>query len=474
MKSITRYLLPLMVVFSILLTACGGATSTATQAPAATQATEAPAATESPAATEPAATGSPAATEAPGATEAPAGTITCPDGVEGMSIEMWSPFTGPDGDEMTGLADQFSSENPCKITVSHVAQPEYVQKLEAAAAAGQLPAMTAVRAINVGQLAARGVLKPLSPDVMNILGGDAFASDFPKDIWALGEYKGDRYSIPLDVNPLVMFYNKDLFEKAGIEPPGAEPWTREQFEDALTKLEAIKATPVSLGTAFQAAALWQALVRQYGGELTDPEGKTATYNSDAGVKALEKIKELRDKYTPDVSGTGDPEVNVFKQGNVGMTFHGPWWISDLAKLDFVGFAPLPTIGDQPATWGGSHQLALTTDDPATQAAAAVWIKWLSDNSAQWSKAGQIPARTSERENPELATISPPIANIIESANTVKILPPVPALEPALWDQFGATIDAYLAGDVTDAKAALDAANAKSQAVMDENVSTYGG
>jgi len=388
-----------------------------------------------------------------------------------MAIEMWSPFTGPDGDEMTALADRFSSENPCGITVTHVAQPEYVQKLEAAAAAGQLPAMTAVRAINVGQLAARNVLKPFGTEAMAVLGED-LAGDFPEDLWRLGEYKGERYSIPLDVNPLIMFYNKELFAAAGIEEPSAEPWTREEFEDALAKLEGSGVTPLSLGTAFQAAALWQALIRQYGGSLTDEAGTTATYNSEAGVQALERIKELRDKYTPDVSGTGDPEVNVFKQGDVGMTFHGPWWISDLAKLDFVGFAPLPTIGDQPATWGGSHQLALTTDDPATQAAAAVWIKWLSDNSAEWAKAGQVPARTSARENPELSSIAPPVSNILESANTVVIVPPVPALEPALWDQFGPVIDAYLAGDVTDAAAALDEANSKSQQVMDENVATF--
>src|SRR5436190_18174841 len=134
MKNITRYLLPLMVVFSILLTACGGGAASATQPPAATQtATEAPAGTEAPAAT-----GSPAATEAPGDTEAPAGsgTIECPAGVQGTAIEMWSPFTGPDGDEMTGLAEKFSKENPCGITVTHVAQPDYQQKLEAAAAAG--------------------------------------------------------------------------------------------------------------------------------------------------------------------------------------------------------------------------------------------------------------------------------------------------------------------------------------------------
>lgn len=466
MKALTRFVFPMVLVFSLLLSACGGA---ATQAPA----TEAPA-TEAPATS--------AATEAPateaGATSAPAtevagGPAECPAGADGQTIEMWSPFTGGDGDEMTALAERFSSENTCGITVTHVAQPEYVQKLEAGAAAGQLPAMTAVRAINVAQLAARGVLKPFGAEAMTVLGDD-FSGDFPEALWSAGGFKDQQYSIPLDTHPLIMFYNKDLFEQAGIETPGAEPWTAEQFNDAVTKLEAINVTPVSIGTAFQAAALFQALIRQYGGALTDAEGTTATYNSDAGVKALEKIKELRDKYTPDVSGTGDPEVNVFKQGNVGMTFHGPWWISDLSKLDFVGFAPMPTLGDQPATWGGSHQLALTTDDPATQAAAAVWIKWLSDNSAEWAKAGQVPARQSVRDDPNLSTIAPPVSQVVASADMVEMPTQAPALEPALWDQFGPVVDGYLAGDITDLKAALDEAVAKSQAVMEENLSTFGG
>lgn len=441
MKNLTRFVIPLMIILSMVLAACG--------APAAP--TEAPAT-------------QPAGGEATG---------ECPAGVEGMSIEMWSPFTGGDGDEMTALAERFSSENPCNITVTHVAQPEYQQKLEAAAAAGGLPAMTAVHATRVAALASRNVLKPFGPEAMAVLGED-LTSNFPEDLWSRGEFRGQRYSIPLDVHPLIMFYNKDLFEQAGIEPPGAEPWTSEQFEDALAKLEAIDVTPLSLGNAFQAAALFQALVRQYGGSLTDESGTTVTYNSEAGVKALEKIKELKDKYTPDIAGTGDPEVNFFKEGNVGMVFHGPWWISDLSQLDFVGFAPLPTIGDQPATWGGSHHLALTTEDPTTQAAAAVWIKWLSDNSAEWAAAGQVPARQSVRDDPDLANVAAPIASVAESANMVALPAPVAGLEDALWGQgFGPLIDAYLAGDQTDAQAALDEAANNSQQVMEENLETFG-
>lgn len=466
MKTLTRFVFPMLLVFSLLLSACGGG-ATATQAPESTQAaTQAPEATM---ATEAPATGEAATGEA--ATEVSGGTAECPAGVEGQTLEMWSPFTGPDGDEMTALADRFSSENTCGITVAHVAQPEYVQKLEAAAAAGQLPAMTAVRAINVAQLAARNVLKPFSDEAMAVF-GEEMAGDFPEDLWNVGTFNGERYSFPIDVHPLVMFYNKDMLAAAGVEEPGTEPWTPEQFEDALAKLEASGVTPLSLGTNFQAEALWQALIRQYGGSLTDEEGKTATYNSEAGVQALEKIKELRDKYTPDVSGTGDPEVNVFKAGDAAIVFHGPWWISDLSKLDFVGFAPLPTIGDQPATWGGSHQIAFTTDDPATQAAGAVWIKWLSDNSMEWAKAGQVPARQSIRDDPALADTAAPISRVAESANIVVLLAQQPALEPALWDQFGPVINGYLAGDVTDAQAALDEAAAKSQQVMDENASIF--
>ncbi len=391
--------------------------------------------------------------------------------MEGKTLEMWSPFTGPDGDEMTGLAERFSKENPCKITVVHIAQPEYVQKLNAAAAAGKLPALTAVRAINVAELAARNVLKPFSAEAMAVF-GDKIADEFPNDLWNVGMYRGNRYSFPIDVHPLVMYYNKDMFAAAGIPEPGTTPWTQAEFEDALAKLEASGVTPLSLGTAFQAAALWQALIRQYGGSLTNPEGTKATYDSEAAVKALQKIKELKDKYTPDISGAGDPEVNAFKQGQAAITFHGPWHISDLQKLPFVGFAPLPTIGDQPATWGGSHQIGLTTDDVTTQVAAAMWIKWLSENSIEWAKAGQVPARKSVRNSPELANVAAPISKVVESANIVVILPQVPELEGALWGQFGAVIDGYLAGEITDLPAAFAEANRKSQQIMDENVEKY--
>jgi multiple sugar transport system substrate-binding protein len=447
------FLFSLTVVISMLLAACGGAGAGAT-------ATSAPQPTEGGAVTEP--------------TTAPVAEGECPASASGQSIEMWSPLTGPDGDEMSALAARFSEENGNDITVTHVAQPDYVLKLETAAAASQLPAMTVARIVNVAQLAERHVLSPFGDEALSILGAD-FGSEFPANTWDPGEYEGERYSVPLDVHPLVMYYNKDMFAAAGIEEPGTTPMSREEFEGALETLASTNAdvAPIAIGTAFQGATMFQTLIKQFGGALVSDDGTTATFNSPEGVEALTYVNDLKQQYSPEISGAGDPEVNVFKQGQAAIVFHGPWHISDLQQLPWVGFAPVPQVGDQFAVWAGSHQLALTTDDPAAQAAAACWMKWLSENSAEWGKAGQVPVRNSVRESAELAEVAAPIASIVESANGAILLPQVPLLEGALWDAFGPAVDAVLMGEATDIQATLDAAAATSQQVLEENAATYG-
>lgn len=404
-------------------------------------------------------------------TTTPAAATECPAEAEGQQIEMWSPLTGPDGETMTTLAERFSGENELGISVTHVAQPEYVQRLNAAAAANELPAMTVVRVINVGELAARNVLHPFSEETLAILGED-FGADFPENVWVRGEYAGERYSIPLDIHTLVMYYNTELLEAAGVEEPGTEPMTREAFETMLADLEESGVQPIAIGTGFQGATLFQTFIEQFGGSIANEEGTEATYASEAGVQALEYVNELKQQYSPDIAGANDPEVAFFKQEQAAIVMHGPWHIADLSQLDYVGFAPMPQIGDEFAVWAGSHQLALTTDDPAAQAAAACWIKWLSDNSVEWAAAGQVPARTSAQESDTLAEVAAPISRIAGVVDRAIILPQVPQLEGALWDQFGPVVDGVLMGEVDDVAGALEQAQAQSQQVIDENIERY--
>ncbi len=395
----------------------------------------------------------------------------CADSAQDQTVTMWSPLTGPDGDEMTALAGEFSEQNEYGITVNHEPQADYMDVLRAGALGGQLPTMTVARVVNVGELVEANALQPFTAELLGALGDDP-ASLFPDNVWGPGEYDGERYSIPIDMHPLVMYYNRDLFAQASVEEPGSEPWTVEEFEAALEALSAADVTPLAIGTHFQGGALFQTLIQQYGGALTNEDGTQVTYNSEAGVRAMERLGQLRDDYSENISGAGDPEAQEYIGGSAAILFHGPWWITGMQdQTEFTGFAPVPQMGDEYAVWGGSHQFALTSSDPAQQAAAACWIAWFSENSVQWGAAGQVPARTSAREDAELATIAPPISAIAASGPEVIILPQVPGIEDALWGQgFGAVVDRLLIEGVPDIQAALDEAAARSQQIIDENAS----
>jgi multiple sugar transport system substrate-binding protein len=119
--------------------------------------------------------------------------------------------------------------------------------------------------------------------------------------------------------------------------------TPDEFEQALQQLQEAGIAPIAIGTAFQGATLFQTLIQQHGGQLTDDAGAEATFGSEAAAEALTYLRDLRSQYSTDISGAGDPEVAAFKQGNAAIVIHGPWHISDLQRLDFVGFAPVPQM-----------------------------------------------------------------------------------------------------------------------------------
>jgi multiple sugar transport system substrate-binding protein len=462
----------LLAALSLVLAACGPSGGTTVPGTTGAPGTSAPVAT----------TAGPTSTTQPTGSLAPSGSPSaaeCPESAQGQTIDMWSPFTGPDGVFMTDLAAKFSSENTRGITVNHVAQPDYMLSLNnAASSPADLPEMIAVRVINVGELAARHILQPYSDEALAIV-GDEVASDIPDNLWVRGEYNGKRYSIALDTHMLVMYYNKEMFAAAGVtEPAAGTPWTAAEFDDALAKLKTSGVEPIAVGDGFNAATLFQTFIVQFGGALANEEGTQATFNSDAGVQALEYVAALRAKGAPGISGAGDPEVNVFKQKGAAIVIHGPWHISGMEALTDidVGYAPVPQAGSVYGVWAGSHQLALVSSDPAAQAASACWVRWLSDNSIGWAAAGQFPARGSVRSDPELATKAFPISRVAAVVDKAIILPQVAGLEGALWGSgFGPVVDQVMAGELTgtDAiKAALDTAQAQSQQVIDANAVQY--
>ncbi len=147
--------------------------------------------------------------------------MTLPAECSNVELAYWNPFTGPDGPFMGEMVDAFNQEQNGKINVTMTSQAEYYTQLGTAAASDQLPDVAIVHADQVATQVFRNVLRPID-DVVSQMG--ISEADFPEGPWAAGEVAGKRYSIPLDIHPMTMFYNQDLLTAAGINTP---PTSRE-------------------------------------------------------------------------------------------------------------------------------------------------------------------------------------------------------------------------------------------------------
>ena len=386
-----------------------------------------------------------------------------------VSLQYWNPFTGPDGPYMSRLVDRFNAEHT-DITVTMNTLPEYGTQLTTAAASGTLPDVAVIWADQVATFAFRNVFRPMD----HILEGmELDASDFPQAVWAAGEVAGQRYAIPLDIHPLVMYYNADLLEEAGFDGP---PMTREAFEAAAEAMTGGRDYGFMITTGFPIEQIFRSLLHQFGGSEFNEDGSEATWNSEAGVRALEWLRDAQQRFSePNLEV--DAELNAFKAGGVGMIWNGIWQTTNVTgdAVMFDGRATaFPQIGERPAVWAGSHQLALPVQanpDECRDAAVGVFITYLLDNSLEWARAGQIPASNTVRASEEFLAIEPQ-ASIAPSADAAIFPPSVPGITDA-FAPLGEAVGSILSGTATDIQQVLDDSVARANELLEQNRRTFG-
>ena len=171
------------------------------------------------------------------------------------------------------------------------------------------------------------------------------------DFW-IGErdvatVNGKVIGIPALVDNLAVVYNKTLFAKAGLQPPGPD-WTWQEFVADAKKLTnpAIK----QFGTAYVTPGTedtvwhWEALLWEAGGQLLTPDNKKAAFDSPAGLASLNTLRTMA---VTDKSMYLDPSdsayANLFNSGKIGMLVTGPWDLSDVPQRELrrAGHAVLP-------------------------------------------------------------------------------------------------------------------------------------
>ena len=315
-----------------------------------------------------------------------------------VKLAFWNGWTGADGDFAKTMVSQFNKANPKVQVQMNVYQwADFFQKLPAAVQSGNGPDVSVMHIDDIPTQAAQQVIVPIDSIAKSLKFN---ASQFAPAVWNGGIYKGKRYGIPIDVHNLGLYYNQDLFDRAGISAP---PTDENSYMDALDKLKS-KGIQGSWVSPFQFTGAFQfeSLLWQYGGDLLSSDNTKATWDSDAGVKALTWMVGLIKKgYSPANVGQ-DADYIALKNSKNAMNWQGIWQVDDARKQKAkIGLAPLPQIGPKPGVWGNSHQFVLPkngSNDANKQAAARYFIHWFTQNEALWAKSAKVPAETSLQQS----------------------------------------------------------------------------
>lgn len=352
---------------------------------------------------------------------------------EPLTIRFWNGFTGPDGRTMLRMVQQFNRENPdVHVLMQRMDWATYYNKIFVAGIGNRAPELFVIHIDTLGRFYRSGFIQPL--DDLVAATPEFRPNDFLDFIWRGVHKVGKIFGVPLDVNCVGMYYNKQLFRRAGIVDEKGEakpPVTREEFLEDTRKIQALGKTPDGQ-SLWGFAITWFringfTLMLQNEGPFFNKELNHCTLGDPRNVAALQFFLDLvkKEKVAP-------PPENVnswigFRQGRIGIVFEGIWMIPDLRKqtdLDF-GAAPVPLLGKRLAVNANSHVLCMRSNlDPKQRQAVWRFMQYLSRNSLQWAEGGQMPSRRSLLESERFKKM-PVQQEFAKQLKYAEILPDVP-------------------------------------------------
>ncbi|MCD7035572.1 ABC transporter substrate-binding protein [Metabacillus sp. GX 13764] len=309
------------------------------------------------------------------------------------NFTIWVPFSGPDGPKFEEIVKAFnSSSSGYHADLQIIPSSEYYKMVNLTLSSkNNLPDLMILHADRIVDYASKDLLLSADKLTKNSKISD---SDYHPMALKASTVNGVRYGIPLDIHPLMFYWNKDSFKKAGLDPD-RPPKNQQEFLEYAKKLTDPKTGQYGFAvpTVGTQPFLFQTLLSQNGGTLFS-NGKFR-YTSKEAVKTLAFEKDLiyKDKVSP--SGLAiDGDLKLFLQGKNAMHFNGPWMLSQFedSKLNF-GVAPVPQIGSKSLkVWANSHNFVVPKRKEGEKIAAITsFLDFAGKNGMSWAESGQAPA-----------------------------------------------------------------------------------
>ncbi|MBI3971894.1 MAG: sugar ABC transporter substrate-binding protein [Chloroflexi bacterium] len=237
------------------------------------------------------------------------------------------------------------------LTVEYLHTPfgQYMDKFQTMLAGGTPPNVFLYSLLDWLDLQVKGQLLELTP----LMKRDKFdTSDFFPKILAIGQWRDKQYGIGDNFVYAAIFYNKTVFQKAGLTLPSSDwkdtRWGWQAFVDdasRIAKLD-VDGRPVfgfNMGTSVTNMAPW---IWNHGGDLFNKDLSASTLDQPEAIDALQFIADWRYRHrfapTPDQLRQEGQAV-LYQQGRLGMWWDGPWSMQGLRQVGGLDWdvVPLP-------------------------------------------------------------------------------------------------------------------------------------
>ncbi|WP_345763195.1 ABC transporter substrate-binding protein [Diaminobutyricibacter sp. McL0608] len=342
----------------------------------------------------------------------PAASISKNGTDDGTKMTLWT--RAPLEKQAKLLVDAYNSSHKNHVDLTVVPNDDYVAKVGAAAGSNSLPDLFAADIVYVPNWVKQGLFQDISAQI----DGLSYKSAINQGHLKAGTMDGKEHVLPFVLDLSMMFWNKKLFQEAGLDPNKA-PANLQEYADAAKKIQALKqpgvyGTATGLNCGGCLVFTWFPTVWADGQQVMNSDGTKSLLDSDTAKKTYSTWADLwksGDVLPSSKDESGPTWTAGFTQGKVGLMFY-PATLLSSTPFD-VGVAGIPSANGGASTFVGGDGIGISKD---SKKAAQAWnfLSWMMSEDAQvgvLAKDKDVVSRSDLAENqyssqdPRLVTIN---------------------------------------------------------------------
>ena len=290
-------------------------------------------------------------------------TVSCGSKKNELKLAIWDDIQQPVEQK---LIDSFMKANPdIKVKIEFTPWDAYFTKCEAAAQGGELSDVLWMSIPDFGRFANSGLLMPID-DQVKAAGVDL--SIYVDASLKAYTFDGKLYALPRDIDSMGLWYNKKIFDQAGIPYP-TDDWKWADLEKAGLAIKAKVKGVYPAAFEYYSQNAWQNIINQNGGTILNADKTKSNWGSPQNIGAIKWMKKLIDIGVCPSAEEGDLNVyEVFQSDKVAMYYAGSWCALPFSEneicRDHIGVVEMPAgIKDATAAHSIGYVIFARTKNP---------------------------------------------------------------------------------------------------------------